>query len=668
MLASYASIRLFETYRKIRARQVDRKVLNGKAKGGRPVITNMKTLATEGEENRRNKHFVKASAVTIALASASRFWTPLTLVTLVIFTYTAIPYLRQTEKSLLEKKKVDGYVLYSLADMMMLGLGALVSATIGIGLLHLAKFILSNAKEESKKKVIDVFSNQPVKAWLLKEGVEVEASVDSIRRNDILVAHAGEVIPVDGVVADGIASVDQRILTGESQPADKTVGDKVYASTVIISGKVYIRTQKSGQQTAVARIAEIINNSIDFKGSHELKGERWANSYTLPILALALLSAPYYGLAGMVAILYCHIANTIRVVAPLGTLQHLNTAVKKGILVKSGKVLEDLREVDTIIFDKTGTLTQEIPTIGSIFIYAENCTEEEVLFYAATAEQKSVHPIARAILDKVKDRNMELPQIADSEYRIGYGVSVNYQGEMIHIGSTRYMEMEGVEIGKNVLKDMERSYAFGHSVIMVALGSTLCGVLEMHSMVRPEVEQMIKGLRQYGIKHMAIVSGDAKSPTSALAENLEMDSYYSDVLPEEKAEIVARLQEEGKKVAFVGDGVNDAIAMKKADVSISMSGAASITTDVSQVVMMDGSLTHLHDLFELSVSLNKNLSRSLAINLVPNSFALYSVFFLHFNILSTVLVSQSSLFFGAINALLPIGKRTIQTTREEEDL
>jgi Cu2+-exporting ATPase len=658
VLASYVSLRFLETYRKARARQVVQQQ-EGANDNGEKTLVNMDTLASGSEENRKNRHFVKVSTLTIAIASVRRFYAPLTLVSLVAFTYISIPYLRQTEKSLLEKKKVDGYVLYSLADMMMLGLGAITSASIGIGLLHLAKFILSNAKEESKKQVIDVFSHQSVTAWVLKDGVEVEVPIDSIQKNSILVVHAGEVIPVDGIVTEGIAAVDQRILTGESQPADKAAGDLVYASTMIISGKVLISTQKSGKQTTVARIEDVVNNSIDFKGSYELKGEQWADSYTLPILALALLSAPFLGAAGMVGILYCHIANTIRVVAPLGTLQHLNTAVKRGILVKSGNVLEDLKNVDTVIFDKTGTLTQEIPRIDSIKVYDEQCVEEDILFYAATAEQKSVHPIAKAILYKVKDKNMELPEIDDSQYRIGYGVTVNYQNKTIHVGSIRFMKMEGIEFGEEVLSYIDEAYAQGHSVIMVARDHRLCGILEMHTIVRPEVECMIQELRQYGIDHLAIVSGDNERPTRALAESLDMDSYYSEVLPEDKAAIVERLQNEGRNVAFIGDGVNDAIAMKRADVSISLSGAATVATDVAEVVMMDGSLKHLSELFELSASLDRNLSRSLITSLVPNSFALYGVLFLQFNMLAAVLISQSSLVFGAINALLPIAERTI---------
>ena len=192
---------------------------------------------------------------------------------------------------------------------------------------------------------------------------------------------------------------------------------------------------------------------------------------------------------------------------------------------------------------------------------------------------------------------------------------------------------------------------------MLGINSELEGLLEIHTIVRPEVKKTIRILRQSGIKSMAIVSGDHELPTRALANSLGIDDYFYNVLPEEKANIVEKYQREGRKVAFVGDGVNDAIAMEKSDVSISLSGASSIATDVAQIVLMDGNLTHLADLIDLSRNLEKNLSRSLVLNIIPNVIALNGILFFHFGMLTTMLVSQSPLFMGTINALLPVDSK-----------
>ncbi len=344
-------------------------------------------------------------------------------------------------------------------------------------------------------------------------------------------------------------------------------------------------------------------------------------------------------------------------VAPLGTLNYLNVAMKNGTLIKDGHVLEELTHIDTVIFDKTGTLTQEIPEVDKIILCDDQYSEDQLLFYAAAAEQKSVHPIAKAILKKAQENKLVLPQIEDSSYDIGYGITVDIDGKTINIGSNRFMQMKNIEISKTINDKMDKALAMGHSVIMLAIDAKLHGIFEIHITVRPETKQTIRALRQRGIKYMAIVSGDNELPTKALADSLEMDDYFHSALPEEKARIVEKLQQQGKKVAFVGDGVNDTIAMEMADISISLSGASTVATDVAKIVIMDGSLLHLPYLLELSRKLDKNLSRSLVLNIVPNVIALNGVLFFHFGMLTTMLVSQAPLVLGAFNALLPVEEK-----------
>jgi len=665
VFATYASIRFYEHHRKNQKNDVHGKagikneLTVGQEEASEPFLEDQ--LLARTDENKKNQHYVAMSGVSVGFATARIFCPLLTLPTILVFTYTAIPYLRQTEKSVLKDKKVDGYVLYSIADMMMLGLGAYATASVGIGLLHLSKYILSNAKDRFKRQLIDVFSQQPEKVWVIKNGVEIQVSIDQVKENDILVVAAGDIIPVDGTVIDGVAAVDQKVLTGESQPVDKMVDARVFASTMVLSGQIHICMEKSGQETVVAKIGEIINQSIDFNGNKELKGEKWADTFTTPTLALALLSWPFLGPVGVVGILYCHIANTIRVVAPLSTLRYLNTAMENGILVKDGHALEELTNIDTIIFDKTGTLTQEIPEVGEIILCGNRYTRNDILFFAATAEQKSIHPIAKAILRKAEDKQMVLPKIEDSSYDVGYGISVEVDGKIIQVGSIRFMQMKAIKIPKTMQDKMDRALAMGYSVIMLAIDSKLEGILEIHTIVRPEAKKAVQVLRERGIKCIAIVSGDHEAPTRVLANSLGMDNYFYDILPEEKAEIVERLQKEGKKVAVVGDGVNDVIAMEKADISISLSGASTIATDVAQVILMDGSLMHIPDLIELSRGLDENLSRSLILNIIPNIIALNGVLFFRFGMLTTMLVSQSPLVLGTVNALFPVNGKSARS-------
>jgi len=663
VFAAYLGVRLYEvTEDRPLNQRLQRFLKRLSPKKGRQRTEGV-ARGAEHDETDRHKHYVKASGLTMGSAMVRHLYPPVTIVTVLLFAYTAIPYLRQTETSLVKNRKVDGYVLYAIADMMMLWLGAFVTAALGIGLLHASKWILSSAKDRSKELVFDAFAKRPRRMWVYRGGAEVEVPLETVEKGDIVIVNAAEVIPVDGIITQGIAFVDQHALTGESQPAEKFVGDRVFASTVLISGRIGVRVEKSGQETTVAQISEIINNTIDYKSSSELKGEQWANAYTLPLMGLAAAVWPFMGPAAAVGVLYAHIANTIRVVAPLSTLNYLNIALKEGILIKDGRVLEDVKNLDTVVFDKTGTLTQEIPEVGRILLNDVEFSKDEILFFAAAAEYRSTHPIAKAILKKAEERNLLLPEIEESSYKIGYGVSVTVEGRSVLLGSRRFMEGNNVTVSKQIDEVMDKAYSEGHTAILIAVDNKVRGVLELHTKARPEVARVLCLLEDMGVTHKAIISGDHERPTKALASALGMDEYYYDVLPDDKAEIVEKLRKEGRRVAFVGDGVNDVLAMKKADVSISLSGSTAIATDVAQIVLLDGTLLHLPYLFRLSSGLHRNLQRSLVINVVPSAVVLYGVLLHNFGMLLSVVVSQSPLVLGAANAYIPF----IEKRKEIED-
>ncbi len=611
-------------------------------------------LASDKEKH-QDLHYIKASIVSVGLSILRGFYAPVTILSIGMFTYIAVPYLRQIETSLLKNKKVDGYVLYGIADFMTLGLNRYATASFGICLVHTAKFIVSNAQDKSKKMLIDVFAQQPSQIWIIKDGAEVEIPLEDLHEDDTVVVTTGEVIPADGTVIHGVAMVDQRALTGESQPAEKEIGSLVFASTVLITGHIHVKVGKSGQETTIAKIGKILNNSVNYKTDSQLRGEKWADSWNLPVLGLAFLSWPILGPAGTVVILNGHIAQIIRIVAPLGTLNHLNIASHKGILIKTGHVLEEFSQIDTIIFDKTGTLTSEQPKVGRIILApGSHYKEGQILAWAAAAERKLAHPIAHAIIEKADQCDLLLPEIADSEFHIGYGITVKIDGHVVRVGSQRFMEVENIVIPELLQAELVNSHEDGHSIIMVAIDGQVAGALEMHATVRPEVKKLIHNLRRRGIKHLAIVSGDHQNPTRKLAEELDMDDYFYDVLPENKAKIVESLKSQNRSVCFIGDGVNDAIAMKTADISISLSGATSIATDVADIVLMDGTLNHLPDLFDISDSLEKNLQNSLIINIIPGMTTIACAFLFRIDILVSMLISQVGLLVGVGNAMLPL--------------
>jgi len=308
-----------------------------------------------------------------------------------------------------------------------------------------------------------------------------------------------------------------------------------------------------------------------------------------------------------------------------------------------------------VLFDKTGTLTRERPEVGRI-IAANGFSETDILLYAATAEQKFHHPIALAILHKAEELGIELAKTDDTQYKVGYGISVGINGHTIRVGSKRYLEMEGIPFTPEVEAALEEAHQEGHTMVMVGVDDQLGGALELQASVRPEVREIVAGLRQRGIKHLAIISGDHEAPTAKLAKDLGMDIHFAQVLPADKADYVEKLQKEGKKVCFVGDGINDSIALKQANVSISLRGATSIATDTAQIVFMEQGLGKLCELRDIAKSMDRNVRNSWNMILAPNILCVTGVFTLGFGIGASVLTNNVAALAALANGVWPMRK------------
>jgi Cu2+-exporting ATPase len=312
-----------------------------------------------------------------------------------------------------------------------------------------------------------------------------------------------------------------------------------------------------------------------------------------------------------------------------------------------------MNDIDTVLFDKTGTLTQERPEVGHITTFNGH-QRNRLLQLVAAAEQRFAHPIARAIMLEFEKTGMPLLSIDDSKYQVGYGIDALIDGHKVMVGSIRYLKLEGIEVPPEVQEVVEMAHKEGHTLVMTALDRQFAGVIELRASQRPEVLSIIKGLRERGIKHIAIISGDHEAPTRKLAQSLGMDEYFAGVLPGDKADYVERLQKQGKKVCFVGDGINDSIALKKANVSISLRGASSIATDTAQIVFMEESLHRLCELRDISRSLDKNVRTSWYLILAPNALCILGAFTMGFGIMASVLTNNVAALAALANGMMPL--------------
>jgi len=439
------------------------------------------------------------------------------LISLGLISYSTVPILRDAEKSLLVEKRVKNDLLNSIVSVVCIGTGQYFAAVLVAGLYHLGDKMVIKTQDRSKAMINDAFQQQPNKVWLLtQDGTEVETDIEIVQVNDIIVVNTGNIVPVDGKVIEGAAMIDQHALTGESVLAEKTIGDKVLATTLVISGRILVRIEHAGIDTTAAKVA-------------------------LPLLGTASILLPIIGILPATALLFSSPGNSIKTFASLQTFNYLIFLSKQGILVKDGRALEELRKVDTVLFDKTGTLTIEQPTVGKI-ITCDELSETQVLSYASAAEHKLTHPIARAILKYAEDNELATIPVENAHYKMGYGITVHNENTIIQVGSLRFMDMESISVPEIIKQTETDCHKQGHSVVVVAINKRIKGAIEIKPQLRPEVKTMLDNLRQHKVKHIGIVSGDHKQPTQKLAQELGMDSYFYDVLPAEKASIVENLQ------------------------------------------------------------------------------------------------------------------------------
>jgi heavy metal translocating P-type ATPase len=605
----------------------------------------------------KNKREIISASLAFSLSSIGTwlYYWPLTFISIPLVLYASKSYHKKTY-DLIKQGETSTEMLVSITMTGCIILGRFSIASLIVLLFGVATRLAMGVTQNSRQMLMNTFAQQPDFVWIRVENTEINIPFNELQEGDIVVVHSGEMIPADGRVVEGMASVDQHILTGEARPVEKESGEEVFASTFVLSGKIYVKAEKTGENSTVAKITHILNNTVDFKSTLQLRAEILSKQLVNPALIAGSVALPILGLNGALAVVNAHPKNKMMGIAPISILNYLNLASKQGILIKDGRSLEVLNLVDTIVFDKTGTLTEEQPHIGSIHCESDY-TEDEILVYAAAAEYKQKHPLAKAILQEAYNRQLSLPAIEESEYKLGYGIIVKVAGKTIHLGSTRFMEVENILIPPRLKEQQKHSLEEGYSLVMVAIDKHLAGAIELLPTVRPEAKAVIKHLKQrQNIKNTYIISGDHEIPTKKLAKALGIDHYFAETLPEDKADIIEQLQQKGHCICYIGDGINDSIAMKKSQVSVSLGGASTIAIDTAQIVLMDGGLNHLDLLFDLANHFNANMNTTFAIILIPAVISVGGAFLLGFGLIQTVLLNMTAIILAIGNAMTPLLK------------
>lgn len=488
---------------------------------------------------------------------------------------------------------------------------AVQSAAMMFGLL-IEKFI-ATVQGQSYERLVNVFGALPQSVWLLKDGMTVSCPLAQVAAGDVVIVHAGEVIPVDGEIIHGHAGVDQHGLTGEAQPVEKEAGDRVFAATLVLMGEIQVRVEQANTDTLAAQITTILNNTRSHNTQVGLRGVQIADKAVFYTTALGLLAWPIWGISSMLAVWSVQLGTMLMATTPLCLLAYLDMSARSNILVKDGRSLELLSGIDTVLFDKTGTLTVEQPTLCGVHLCGD-LGKDDLLALAAAMERHQAHPIAAAIRQAAAAQGLTLPDVDATSVEVGYGLAVRFAGQRVQLGSQRYMGLSAVTIPDDLQQLADERQTQGHSIVFLAVDGLLQGAVELRPTVRPEAAAVVAALHQRGLE-LAMITGDQAAPAQALAATLGIDRVFANVLPEQKADLVRELQAQGKQVMFVGDGINDSIALKQAQVSVSIAGATTVATDTAQIVLMDGTLHQLDMLFDLATRYEKDLRTQYAMGI-----------------------------------------------------
>jgi Cu2+-exporting ATPase len=625
----------------------------------KPIQTTQhQTLSASHELQTRQRiqetnHGLVVSSVAMGVTVYARlFYAPLLWVSVPLTLYSSISIFSDTLDGLLNKRKFRSSVIDSMAVVGTLASGYYFAATFINGIHFLGQKLLLKTEDHARKKFIQLFNQQPRKVCLWQEDVEIDVSYESIEAGDLIVINTGEIIPFDGKIEAGVGSIDQQMLTGQAQPQEKTIGDSVLATTLLTTGKLRIQVEKAGRDTVAAHIDQRLINTADYKASVEAQSVTTADKLTWPTLALSGVALGTLGPVSAITVVTCNFSNAVLIIPPLGVLNYMKLADQQGILIKDGRSLELLNQVDTIVFDKTGTLTLKQPEVKHIHSW-QDLDAQGILRLAATAEHRQSHPAARAIQQAASTSGLELPETDHAAYEAGYGIKGVIDGKTVHVGGLRFMAMETMIVPKVVEQIEKDGHLNGNSLVYVAVDGEISGAVELQASVRPEAGNLILALRQRGLD-IYIMSGDHEKPTQKIAEALAIPHFFADMLPEDKARHIEKLQAEGKSVCFIGDGLNDTIAMKKAQVSISFSGASTAATHTADIVMMENNLEKLDSLLDFSKDFEKDVRTNSALALAPGALSIAGLLLFRLSLYSALSLYVVTLGAGAMNTVLPL--------------
>lgn len=554
------------------------------------------------------------------------------------------------------------------------------SAGMILTLITLGKFLEARSKGKTSDAITKLMNLAPKTAIVLKNGTEQEIPIEQVVIGDIIVVRPGQSIPVDGVVTEGSSSVDEAAITGESVPVEKTKGDHVISATINKSGFFKMRATRVGDDTTLAQIVRLVEEAGSSKAPIAKLADKVSGIFVPVVITIAVLAAVVWLIAGYsfsfalsigIAVLVISCPCALGLATPTAIMVGTGKGAEYGILIKSAESLEIAHEVQTVVLDKTGTVTEGKPVLTD-FIAAEGIKSAWLLQAAASLEHASEHPLADAIIEYAKQSNCSLLEVEQFASMTGRGIQGIINGHFIYAGNAKMMEEMHISL-KQMKKEAERLSEEGKTVLFFAEEKHLLGIIAVADKVKTSSRQAIQEMKRMGLE-VVMLTGDNKKTAYAIQKQVEIDHVVAEVMPQEKEGEIRKLQQQGKKVAMVGDGINDAPALVRADVGIAIGAGTDVAIDAADIVLMKSDLLDCVSAIQLSKAVIRNIKQNLFWALFYNTIGipvaagvLYLPFALKLNpMLGAAAMSFSSVFVVSNALRLKRFKPKFHSTLEQE--
>jgi heavy metal translocating P-type ATPase len=524
--------------------------------------------------------------------------------------------------------KISSALLISIAMIAAVAIGDVFAAGEVAFIMALGGILEDKTAERSKKGIKKLIGLTPQQGRVLNEGNEKMVNVEEIRVGDRLRVLPGEAIPVDGKIVVGATSVDQAIMTGESLPVDKEVGDNVYCGTINQFGAIDIEATNVGEDSSLQKLIRMVKDAENKQAKIQRVADRWAIWLVPAALLLAIITyLVTEDIVRGVTILVVFCPCALVLATPTAIMAAIGQATKHGIIIKSGEALEKMGKVDTIAFDKTGTLTHGSLEISDIIPLSDDISDDELLILVASAELRSEHPVGRAIVKHAKEKKLKLKDSLGFQMSAGKGIFAKVENKDLHCGNVSYLKENSIEISNKISNILDNLQKQGKASILAAVDGICVGVIGLSDVLRNTANRMVADLNSMGTQTI-LLTGDNHWTANYFAEQVGITSVQAGLLPEDKVNNIIKLLKDGKSVCMIGDGVNDAPALKAASVGVAMGAMGSdIAVEAADIALMSDDISKIPYLKRLSNATVRTIKFSIFLSLVINFLAIIMSFF-----------------------------------------